>query len=125
MSLTLKRLRFPRHSVGFRELVDGSRVIDTPVSVNFDMREESETSGNEAILFSDIIEAPGHRASMNVLTRQRLCEAFEVEPGELIDILSWAMENPSEPVMIESGKAPVLDNSMVEPDLLGLSLIHI
>lgn len=122
MSLTLKRLRFPGHSVGFRELVDGSRVIDTPVSVNFDMREESETSGNEAILFSDIIEAPGHRATMNVLTRQRLCEAFEVEPGELIDILSWAMENPSEPVLIESGKAPVLDNSMVEPDLLGIPI---
>ena len=59
---------------------------------------------------------------MNVLTRQRLCEAFEVEPGELIDILSWAMENPSEPVMIDSRKAPVLDNSMVEPDLLGIPI---
>jgi len=94
VSLTFKRLSFPGHIVGFRELVEGSRVIDSPVSVNFDMREESESSGNESILFSDVIESPGHRAAMNVLTRQRLCEAFDVEPGELIDILSWAMENP-------------------------------
>ena len=77
--------------MGFRELVEGSRVIDSPVSVNFDMREESESSGNESILFSDVIESPGHRAAMNVLTRQRLCEAFEVEPGELIDILSLSL----------------------------------
>ena len=121
-SLTFKRLRFPGHNVGFRELVDGSREIDTPVSVNFDMREVSETSENESLLFSDIIEAPGHRATMNILTRRRLCEAFEVEPGELIDILSWAMENPSEPILTDSRKAPVLDNSMVEPDLLGIPI---
>ena len=121
-SLTFKRLRFPGHNVGFRELVDGSREIDTPVSVNFDMREVSETSENESLLFSDIIEAPGHRATMNILTRRRLCEAFEVEPGELIDILSWAMENPSEPIMTDRRKAPVLDNSMVEPDLLGIPI---
>ena len=121
-SLTFKRLRFPGHNVGFRELVDGSREIDTPVSVNFDMREVSETSENESLLFSDIIEAPGHRATMNILTRRRLCEAFEVEPGELIDILSWAMENPSEPILTDSRKAPVLDNSMVGPDLLGIPI---
>ena len=121
-SLTFKRLRFPGHNVGFRELVDGSREIDTPVSVNFDMREVSETSENESLLFSDIIEAQGQRATMNILTSRRLCEAFEVEPGELIDILSWAMENPSEPILTDSRKAPVLDNSMVEPDLLGIPI---
>jgi len=121
-SLTFKRLSFPEYNVGFRELVDGSRVIDTPVSVNFDMREESETSGNESLLFDNIIEAPGHRAVMNILTRRRLCEAFDVDPGELIDILSWAMENPSEPMLIESGKAPVLENTIVEPDLLGIPI---
>ena len=108
--------------MGFRELVDGSRVSDVPVSVNFDMKEESETSGNEPILFNEIIESPGHRAAMNILTRQRLCEAFEVQPGELIDILSWAMENPSDPVLIESENSPVLENTMVVPDLLGIPI---
>ncbi|MDG1540464.1 MAG: UbiD family decarboxylase [Candidatus Thalassarchaeaceae archaeon] len=108
--------------MGFRELVDGSRVSDVPVSVNFDMKEESETSGNEPILFNEIIESPGHRAAINILTRQRLCEAFEVQPGELIDILSWAMENPSDPVLIESEGSPVLENTMVVPDLLGIPI---
>ncbi|PDH24836.1 MAG: hypothetical protein CND84_03155 [Marine Group II euryarchaeote MED-G35] len=108
--------------MGFRELVDGSRVSDVPVSVNFDMKEESETSGNEPILFNEIIESPGHRAVMNVLTRQRLCEAFDVQPGELIDILSWAMGNPSEPVLTESESSPVMENTMVDPDLLGIPI---
>jgi len=108
--------------MGFRELVSGCRVSDVPISVNFDMKEESETSGNEPILFNDIIESPGHRAAMNVLTRQRLCEAFEVQPGELIDILSWAMENPSEPVLTESEIPPVLENTMVDPNLLKIPI---
>ena len=108
--------------MGFRELVSGCRVSDVPISVNFDMKEESETSGNEAILFNEIIESPGHRAAMNILTRQRLCEAFEVQPGELIDILSWAMENPSEPVLTESEIPPVLENTMVDPDLLKIPI---
>ena len=108
--------------MGFRDLVNGSRVSEAQISVNFDMREESESSANEPILFSDIIESPGHRAVMNILTRKRLCEEFEVEPGELIDILSWAMENPSEPVILGNGKAPVLDNTMNEPNLLGIPI---
>ena len=103
--------------MGFRELVDGSRVSDSPVSVEFDMKRESEISGNEPILFNEITETPGHRAAMNILTRKRLCEAFEVKPGELIDILAWAMENPSEPVLIGKENAPVLDNTMVDTDL--------
>ena len=108
--------------MGFRELVSGCRVSDVPISVNFDMKEESETSGAEPILFNEIIESPGHRAAMNVLTRQRLCEAFEVQPGELIDILSWAMENPSEPVLTESEIPPVLENTMVDPNLLKIPI---
>jgi len=108
--------------VGFRELVDGSRVSDVAVSVNFDMKEESETSENDPVLFNQIIESPGHRAAMNVLTRQKLCEAFGVQPGELIDILSWAMENPSEPVLTDAESSPVLENTMVDPDLLGIPI---
>jgi UbiD family decarboxylase len=59
---------------------------------------------------------------MNVLTRQKLCEAFGVQPGELIDILSWAMENPSEPVLTDAESSPVLENTMVDPDLLGIPI---
>ena len=108
--------------MGFRELIDGSREIDDRVSVNFDMRLESERTGNEPILFREITESPGHSAVMNILTRKRLCEAFEVQPGELIDILSWAMENPSEPILVDRAKSPVFENTMVNTDLFSIPI---
>jgi UbiD family decarboxylase len=108
--------------MGFRDLVEGSRVVGNPVSVNFEMREESVSSGNEPLLFTDIIEARGHAVAMNILTRHKLCEAFEVEPGELIDILSWAMENPAEPILVERSASPVFENTMEEADLLSLPI---
>ena len=108
--------------MGFRELIDGSREIDDRVSVNFDMRLESERTGNEPILFREITESPGHSAVMNILTRKRLCEAFEVQPGELIDILSWAMENPSEPILVDREKSPVFENTMVDTDLFSIPI---
>ena len=103
--------------MGFRDLVDGIRTVKDPVSVNFDMKITSESSGNEPLLFSEIIESPGQRAVTNILTRHRLCEAFNVEPGELIDILSWAMENPSDTVLLEADSAPVLENRMEHTDI--------
>ena len=103
--------------MGFRDLVDGIRTVKDPVSVNYDMKIASESSGNEPLLFSKIIESPGQRAVTNILTRHRLCEAFNVEPGELIDILSWAMENPSDTVLLEADSAPVLENRMEHTDI--------
>ena len=108
--------------MGFRELVDGSRLVDGSVSVNYDMREASESSGNEPLLFTDIIESPGHRAAMNILTRHRLCESFGVEPGELIDILAWAMENPCETETVDRESAPVMENKMEKVDISRLPI---
>ena len=108
--------------MGFRDLVDGSRTVKGPVSVNYDMKEESESSANMPLLFSEIIESPGHRATMNILTRHRLCEAFDVEPGELIDILAWAMENPSDTVLVDGDSAPVLENKMEVTDISTLPI---
>ena len=103
--------------MGFRDLVDGIRAVKDPISVNYDMKIASESSGNEPLLFSEIIESPGQRAVTNIFTRHRLCEAFNVEPGELIDILSWAMENPSDTVLVEVDSAPVLENRMEHVDI--------
>ena len=103
--------------MGFREFVDGIRMVKDPISVKYDMKIASESSGNEPLLFSEIIESPGQRAVTNILTRHRLCEAFNVEPGELIDILSWAMENPSDTVLVEADSAPVLENKMERTDI--------
>ena len=83
--------------MGFRDLVDGIRTVKDPVSVNYDMKITSESSGNEPLLFSEIIESPGQRAVTNILTRHRLCEAFNVEPGELIDILSCLLYTSPSP----------------------------
>ena len=103
--------------MGFRDLVDGIRRVEDPISVNYDMKTASESSGNEPLLFNRIIESPGQRAVTNILTRHRLCEAFDVEPGELIDILSWAMENPSDTVLVDADSAPVLENKMENTDI--------
>ena len=48
--------------MGFRDLVDGIRTVKDPVSVNYDMKIASQSSGNEHLLFSEIIESPGQRA---------------------------------------------------------------
>lgn len=103
--------------MGFRDLVVGIRRVEDPISVNYDMKTASESSGNEPLLFNRIIDSPGQRAVTNILTRHRLCEAFDVEPGELIDILSWAMENPSDTVLVDADSAPVLENKMENTDI--------
>ena len=116
-SRTFKRLSSPGLHMGFRDLVDGIRRVEDPISVNYDMKTASESSGNEPLLFNRIIDSPGQRAVTNILTRHRLCEAFDVEPGELIDILSWAMENPSDTVLVDADSAPVLENKMENTDI--------
>ena len=116
-SRTFKRLGSPGINMGFRDLVDGIRTVKDPISVNYDMKIASESSGNQPLLFNEIIESHGQRAVTNILTRHRLCEAFEVEPGELIDILSWAMENPCDTVLVDPGSAPVLENRMAHTDI--------
>ncbi|MBI87833.1 MAG: hypothetical protein CMB67_02235 [Euryarchaeota archaeon] len=103
--------------MGFRDLVEGSLVLDDPVSVNYEFRDKSLALENGPILFNNVIETPGHRVAINCLTRARLCEEFNVSPGELIDILAWAMENPSQPSQIELEDAPVMENTMSEVDI--------
>ena len=53
--------------MGFRDLVDGIRTVKDPVSVNYDMKITSESSGNEPLLFSEIIESPGKEQSRTYL----------------------------------------------------------
>ncbi len=74
------------------------------------------------MILSEIIESPGHRAALNVLAREHLCSVLDVGPGELIDILGWAMENPTDPVSVESG--PVLENTCGKVELSKLPIPH-
>ncbi len=108
--------------MGFRDLIEGCQIIQDPVSTNFEMREISNSNGNLPMLFNEIKECPGHRVAINILTRNRLCESFGVKSGELIDILAWAMENPSQPVLVESRDAPVMQNTMGKVDIGALPI---
>ena len=69
------------------------------------------------MVFENISECPGHKAAANVLVREKLCKSFSIEPGELIDILAWAMDNPEEPVEVDRRDAAVLQNRQDEVDL--------
>ena len=108
--------------MAFRDLLSGVEIIDDEVSVNHDMYDLSISSGNSPMIFTSIKESPGHSAVMNVLARDRLCELYDLTPGELIDILAWAMKNPVEPVLIDRSKAAVLENTQKDVDLTKLPI---
>ena len=103
--------------MGFRDLLEGAIEVNEKISVFHEMFDYSEEKKHQPIIFNNIAESPDHRASMNILTRERICTSFEISPGELIDILSWAMKNPSEPKMIDKELAPVMENTQSSLDL--------
>ena len=103
--------------MAFRDLLEGAHSHGSPISVNHGVLDASYSSGHVPLLFEDIIECPGHRTAANVLVRERLCEAFSIGPGELIDTLAWAMDNPEDPVEVPAAEAEVLQNSQAEVDL--------
>ena len=108
--------------MAFRDLLTGTPRDSEEVSVEFEMRDRSESTGGGPIVFNNVLEAPGHSAALNVLVRDRLCEVFDVSPGELIDTLAWGMSNPSEPMIVDSSEAEVLENHQEEVDLRALPI---
>ena len=108
--------------MAFRDLLTGTPLDSEEVSVEFEMRDRSESSGGGPIVFDNVVEAPGHSAALNVLVRDRLCEVFDISPGELIDTLAWGMANPSEPMIVDSSDAEVLENRQSEVDLRALPI---
>ena len=103
--------------MAFRDmLVDVYNVEDT-ISVMHGMIDTSNKMGDIPLVFNSIREAPGHRAALNVLEKSRLCEMFDISPGDLIDVLAWAMENPSDPEIVEASEAPVMQSGQEEVDL--------
>ena len=103
--------------MAFRDLLVDVENIGTETSVIHGIMNGSKQMNHRPLVFSNLTEAPGHSAALNVLTRKRICETFNVSPGELIDILAWAMNNPCEPEIIGANLAPVMANTMEEVDL--------
>ena len=77
--------------MAFRDLLAGATEVDEAISVNHDMLNYSNSIDHKAVVFNKIKETDGLRSALNVLARDRLCDVFDVNPGELIDILEWAM----------------------------------
>ena len=108
--------------MAFRDLLAGATEVDEAISVNHDMLNYSNSIDHKAVVFNKIKETDGLRSALNVLARDRLCDVFDVNPGELIDILEWAMKNPVEPKIVEAENAPVFENTQNVVDLTKLPI---
>ena len=84
----------------------------------------SSLQSHQNLLFENIKEAPGQRISVNMLTRDRLCEAIGIQPEIYIDTLAWAMKNPSSPEIVSPAEAPVFDCMQDEVNLHNIAIPH-
>ena len=107
--------------MAFRDHLAGAHKPDEALSCIHGLFDLSQDL-NHSMILADILEAPGHRAALNVLARDRLCAVLNVEPGELIDVLGWAMQNPTNPELVDDG--PVLEHNMETIDLTKLPIPH-
>tara|TARA_A100001234_G_scaffold125318_1_gene109880 strand:+ start:3561 stop:4832 length:1272 start_codon:yes stop_codon:yes gene_type:complete len=103
--------------MAFRDLLAGAIEINEEISVMHGMLNHSKSINHEAVVFNNITEAEGMRSAINVLARDRLCSIFEISPGELIDILAWAMKNPTDPEVVSKENSPVFENKQEIIDL--------
>ena len=108
--------------MAFRDLLGAATEIDESTSVLHGIFDKSKSTGHGLLVFNDLIEAPGHRVAVNLLTRPRLCAALSIEPEDFIDLLGWGMKNPSEPKIVENG--PVMECVQDSPDLYKLPIPH-
>ncbi len=108
--------------MAFRDLLGAASIVDEPTSVLHGIFDKSNSTGHDLLVFENLIEAPGHKIALNLLTRPRLCEALSIEPEQFVDLLGWAMENPGTPRIVESG--PVMEEPQVSPNLTKLPIPH-
>ena len=110
--------------MAFRDHLSAAETISEPVSLIHGIWEFSRNHNHPLIVFDNIVETPGHRAAVNLLTRERLCAAIGISPEEYIDTLAWAMDNPSEPVIVEPSDSECFENVQDKVDLLKIPIPH-
>tara|TARA_B100000989_G_scaffold298850_1_gene290460 strand:+ start:2883 stop:4148 length:1266 start_codon:yes stop_codon:yes gene_type:complete len=108
--------------MAFRDLLSAAVEIDETTSVLHGVFDKSKSTGHDLLVFNNILEADGHRVAVNLLTRPRLCSALGIPPEDFIDLLGWAMKNPMEPKIVETG--PVLECPQDPVDLTKLPIPH-
>ena len=110
--------------MAFRDHLGAATVESAEVSLVHEMLHHSQASGHAMTVFDNIPESPGHRAAINMLTRDRLCAAIGIEPEAYIDTLGWAMNNPSTPELVSKDEAACFENTVAEVDLRRLPIPH-
>ena len=110
--------------MAFRDHLGAATVESAEVSLVHEMLHHSQASGHAMTVFDNIPECPGHRAAVNMLTRDRLCAAIGIEPEAYIDTLGWAMSNPSTPELVSEDEAACFENTVAEVDLRRLPIPH-
>lgn len=111
-------------SMAFRDHLGAATEESAEVSLIHGMLEHSRASGHAMTVYTNIPECPGHRAAVNMLTRDRLCAAIGIEPEEYIDTLGWAMDHPSEPVLVTKNEAACFENVASDVDLRTIPIPH-
>ncbi|MFB1005914.1 MAG: UbiD family decarboxylase, partial [Candidatus Poseidoniaceae archaeon] len=110
--------------MAFRDHLGAAQIESAPVSIIHGMWEHSRASKHALTVFDNLIESPGQRAAVNILTRDRLCEAIGISPEAYIDTLGWAMQNPSEPVIVDASEAECFENIQESVDITALPIPH-
>jgi len=103
--------------MAFRDHLAGGHEHHEQVSCVHDFFDLSCELAHELLIFNDVKEAKGHRAALNVLSRDRLCARLDMTPGEVVDLLGRGMNARSKPVLVAPEQAPVLESGQDEPDL--------
>jgi UbiD family decarboxylase len=110
--------------MAFRDHLGFAETETTPVSLIHGMWKYSNEHNHSLTVFDQIIETPGHKAAVNLLTRERLCQAIGITPEQYIDTLAWAMENPIEPVLVDAAEAECYENMQEEVNLELIPIPH-
>ena len=110
--------------MAFRDHLEFAETETTPVSLIHGMWKYSKEHNHSLTVFEQIIETPGHKAAINLLTRERLCQAIGITPEQYIDTLAWAMENPSKPVLVDASEAECYENMQEEVNLELIPIPH-
>jgi len=108
--------------MAFRDALGAATIVSDTVSLIHEIFDISRAKGHELLLFESIEQSPGHRAAINLLTRSRLCAALDIKAEDFLDLLQWAMNNPSTPEIIEAGEVQQCNQSPV--DLTVLPIPH-
>ncbi|MGB1587991.1 MAG: UbiD family decarboxylase [Poseidonia sp.] len=110
--------------MAFRDHLAAADIEPGEVSLKHGMLHHSQASNHAMTVFTNIAECPGHRAAVNMLTRDRLCAAIGIEPEAYIDTLGWAMDHPSQPVVVGQENAACLENQTDSVDLRTIPIPH-